>query len=242
MGYQKAQKKALTGVVIIAISLGSLFAMTAPDDKRLQPSGEDQALSALGMGDGSSAKQNNSYHSSGNRSDGGSLFDSDFMGTGVTGDPIEDPNIPIREEGEPEILDPVSEGNPINPQTGQPYTDSMMKQFDVLREKFPGNSVIPQRETPEMKEKKEQERKSMYQIQAQIVKKEASEEQINQYYDFQTKSIRDRLELINYVLDKKGDSMSEEIKKKYTEIRDMNKRQLDSYEKARTRAINSANG
>ncbi|HBS03478.1 MAG TPA: hypothetical protein DEA96_00840 [Leptospiraceae bacterium] len=114
-----------------------------------------------------------------------------------------------------------------------------MSQFDTLRKKFPDNTVIPQRMTPELKAQKEQRRQEIYQIQTRIVKKEASEAEVNEYYDYQQKALNDRLELIDYVLNKADANMSDDMRKKFEEVQQMNQRTLKSYEDARKRALNT---
>ena len=138
-------------------------------------------------------------------------------------------------EDVPELLDPVSPGNPINPQTEEPYTDHQMQRFEELREKFPDNSVIPARQDSKTRAKREEERKRIYRIQTRIVKKEATCKEVNEYYDYQSNSIRDRIELIEYVLEKR--EAEPEMLKKFQEVLEMNKRTLKSYEKAKARAL-----
>ena len=51
----------------------------------------------------------------------------------------------------------------------------------------------------------------------------------------------DRLELINYVLDKDSEKISDEMREKLEKVKEMNQRSLKSYEDARTRALNAIN-
>ena len=238
MGYNNT--KARNIFLGIAVFAGITIVWSAPPSgPRL--SDEDQAAQALfGTGSGDSDSRPSSAYRSGEPGD--SLFDSGYMDSGVGENNLPDrPQERQRDTGDPEILDPVSKGNPINPQTGQPFTDRQMKQFDALRKKFPDNSVIPTRMTPELKARQEARRKEIYAIQASIVKKEASAEQVNEYYDYQQKAMTDRMELIDYVLNESKADVSEEMRKKLEQVRQMNERTLKSYEDARTRALNSLN-
>ena len=110
-----------------------------------------------------------------------------------------------------------------------------MQRFEELREKFPDNSVIPARQDSKTRAKREEERKRIYRIQTRIVKKEATCKEVNEYYDYQSNSIRDRIELIEYVLEKR--EAEPEMLKKFQEVLEMNKRTLKSYEKAKARAL-----
>ncbi len=166
-----------------------------------------------------------------------SIFESDFWRTGVSDKAIPDePGTGKNRDGEPDLLEPASAGNPINPETNQPYSDAVMEQFAELRKKFPNNSIIPRKRTEADIKAEEQERVEIYSLQAKVYQNQASAGDIDRFYDYQTKGIRDRLDLLNYVLEEQGSQMSPEIKSQYDKILTMNKNQLQSMEEARTRA------
>ena len=170
--------------------------------------------------------------------DAGSLFDSEFWSVGAPTAPIEDePLEPAPTDGEPDILEPANPNNPVNPMTGQPYPDRLMKVFDGLRKKFPNNSMIPKRQTPEDKARESEERNQIFGLQSLIAQGKASQEQVNTFYDFQSKQYRDREELVEYVLAEKGATMSPQIKEQYERIRQMTKTQLESFAKQREQAL-----
>ncbi|MBI3396764.1 MAG: hypothetical protein HY042_13080, partial [Spirochaetia bacterium] len=209
-----------------------LFSSGSSDSKQ-KAKNQDAALAALfggggGAGGGSSGRS---------RSSDESLSSSDFWKAGVPDKPIQDKDEPGKKNGdEPELLDPVSAGNPINPQTGQPYPDSVMKQFDDLRKKFPGNDIIPRRKSPEETKKEETDRQNVFAVQSLVAQGRASQAQIDQFYDYQTKPIKDRLELLDYVLKEQGSSMAPDVKEQYDKILQMNKQQLTALDEARKRA------
>ena len=64
--------------------------------------------------------------------------------------------------------------------------------------------------------------------------------EVNEYYDYQSNSIRDRIELIEYVLEKR--EAEPEMLKKFQEVLEMNKRTLKSYEKAKDSEKNVRQG
>src|SRR5687767_1767865 len=98
---------------------------------------EDKALAAL-MGGGGGRRP-------AARHEGDSIFDSDFFKAGEPTNPIEEKAEASGPQGDGnnEILEPANPNNPVNPQTGQPFSDTVMEQFDTLRKRFPGNSIIP---------------------------------------------------------------------------------------------------
>lgn len=171
------------------------------------------------------------------RAEQGSLFQSDFWRQGVSDKPIaDDPAGPGKRGDEPDLLEPTSDGNPVNPETGRPYSDQVMEQFADLRKKFPNNSIIPRRRSPDDVRKEEAERAEVYGLQSRIFQNQASSQEIDTFYDFQAKGIKDRLELLEYVLAEQSGTMSADIKAKYDQIVSMNKNQLQSFEEARKRA------
>lgn len=179
---------------------------------------------------------------SGSSEDAQSVFESQFFLGGVPSKPIEDES-KLRKSGdgeEPDILDPADKDNPINPQTGRPYPNSVMGQFSKLREKFPNNSIIPRKKSPEDQAREAEERKQMFGLQTLVAQGQASPEQITQYYDMRGRDVRDRIELLDYVLQSYGPKMSDQIKEQYAKILDMNKKTLESYNSMRDQAIEKA--
>ncbi|MEQ8350685.1 MAG: hypothetical protein RH862_04330 [Leptospiraceae bacterium] len=236
MGYSNTKARNVFLVVAFFILVSVIW--SAPSSKPQMSDADQAALNMFGVNTDDSGPS--SAPMGRGTEPGDSLFDSGFMDSGVGDNNLPDrPQDRQREYGDPEILDPVSKGNPVNPQTGQPFTDRQMSQFDKLREKFPGNTVIPQRMTPELKAQKEERRQEIYQIQTRIVKKDASAEEVNEYYDYQQKALNDRLELIEYVLNKADANMSDEMRKKFEDVKKMNQRTLKSYDDARKRALNT---
>lgn len=167
-----------------------------------------------------------------------SLYDTDFWNSGIKNSPIEE-ETKNEQEGEPEILEKVSEGNPINPQTGLPYTDEQMEQFDKLREKFPNNSLIPKRKTQEEKKAEEEYQRRILEIQSKISSKKANQEEIEMYYEYQKKPIVDRLELLEYVLQELKEDLPEDLKNQYEQVLKMNKDQLKNLDEQKNAMLKS---
>ncbi len=170
--------------------------------------------------------------------DSGSLFDSDFWQVGAAEGPIVDePLEALPEDGEPRILEPANPNNPTNPMTGEVYPDRVMKVFDGLRKRFPNNSMIPKRETPEEKAAVAAERNRIFGLQSLIAQGKATEEQVSTFYEYQMKQYKDRAQLVDYVLTEKSATMSPQIKEQYQKIQTMTNTQLESFEKQRQQAL-----
>lgn len=217
--------------LIVLIAGYFLFSSPGSSKDGQKKNSEQAALASLFGGGGGSAGRTNA-------GDGG-ITGSDFWKAGVPDKPISDKDDGTgrKNSDEPELLDPVSAGNPINPQTGQPYTDSVMKQFDELRKKFPDNDIIPKRKTPEDTKKEEENRQKMFGVQTLVASGKASRDQIEQFYDFQAKPIRDRLQLLEYVMKESGSNMSSDVKEQYDKILTMNKNQLTAFEDQKRKAL-----
>ncbi len=175
---------------------------------------------------------------------GGSIFDSDVFLAGRPTNPIQDPKADkkLGPNDEPDVLDPADKDNPKNPQTGRPYSNSSMKQFAALRKRFPNNSIIPRKKTPEQIKQEKDDRMKMFALQSQVVTGKASPEEINKYYEFRTRPVRDRVELLSYVVDKYRDRMAPNVKAQYEKILIMNRKVLENHEKAKQKALEKSNG
>jgi len=166
-----------------------------------------------------------------------SLFGSNFWNAGVPDKAIDTSNVETVGD-DTGLLDPASEGNPVNPQTGQPYPDSVMNQFAALREKFPDNKIIPRRLTPEQKAQEDAKKEKMQDIQSKLARNDVlTESEINDFYDHEVKVIDDRLELLSYVFETQGESMDEDIKQKFQSILELNQKQKSSNEELRKQAL-----
>lgn len=187
------------------------------------------ALSALLAGGGAPAAAD----------DAQSIFDTEFYRGAQLQNPIPDEGDVANDSNEePEILDPADPNNPINPVTGQRYPDSAMRVFDRLRERFPNNSLLPKRESPEDKQAGDQSRMRILGTHGLIARGEATPEQVNEFYDFQAKGAQDRVELIRYVMEEKGDQMSADVREQYTKLLTMSEDQLKGIEAQRESALN----
>ena len=226
-------------VVYGAICLGlALYFLTSGDVPQAARGTKNTAMAGGSGSGGSGGAGKNSGE------DAQSVFESQFFLGGVPSKPIEDENKLRRQSGdggeEPDILDPADKDNPVNPQTGRPYPNSVMKQFSTLRQKFPDNSLIPKKNTPEAKTREAEERKQMFGLQSLVAQGQATPEQITSYYDMRSKPERDRVELLDYVLQSYGPKMSDQVKEQYGKILEATKKTMESYNTMRDQAIEKA--
>ncbi|MBE7410774.1 MAG: hypothetical protein L6Q54_14610 [Leptospiraceae bacterium] len=160
-----------------------------------------------------------------------SIFDSDFYKSGKLS----------YEEIENNEAHPTPQGDiPINPQTGKPYSEEAMEQFDSLREKFPGNDLIPQRLTPEMRANKNKDSERIAKITNNVTNKTANNSEIREYYKFQEKSVKDRLEIIEYLVQSQKESGEEDEGGQYQKIMDTIKEQANQVAREKESAFRSA--
>lgn len=230
---------------IVFFSIAGILALvlffTRPPAAQAEMDPAAEAAGNLFMGESASASRRNTADGSGRSGRSGpgrSLFDSDLFRE--RGGHIDDEAREIGDDPRYGIIDSVSENNPINPQTGEQYTDYMMEQFDALRERFPGNSIIPRRMAPEEREQEEQQRREIFQIQSEMIRNQASREEVMRYYEYQTTSLRDRLEILDYAMETQADRMDENMRSQFEEVLEQTRSQLENYEQERERRLEQA--
>jgi hypothetical protein len=106
---------------------------------------------------------------------------------------------------------------PINPQTGKPYPESAMEQFDRLRDMFPDNELIPKRLTPEVKAKQEKQAQRLAEATRAVFGGVPKREDLDFYYGSLEKQVDDRLEIIEYLIEVQGGE-DDEMDKKFQEV------------------------
>ncbi|MCB1160560.1 MAG: hypothetical protein H7A25_07450 [Leptospiraceae bacterium] len=161
------------------------------------------------------------------KNSGESVFESDFYKSG---------NLKFEDEGKEEHY--MAQGEiPINPQTGQPYSESAMKQFEELAKKMLGNELIPRRVTPEQKEAKAQEAARLREITAKVNNATASREEVNQFYDSQAKTFQDRLQIVKYLIELQEEGGEEDKDGKFKKVLDGTNEQLRILEQRRNDSL-----
>ena len=227
----------LRRLFIISISLISLiliytFFTSGSQEKKKKKLTADQLALLLGGG-GSGSSDNNLNRKGYRKNPNTSVFDEgDFMNVGI------DKNF----EEESNSNNPKGEA-PINPQTGKPYDDETMEQFDKLRLYFPGNELIPKRMTDEDKKVKENSAKEMARIAMALQTGKASSSDINYYYSSQEKVITDRIEIIEYLIEaqKEDNSFNKDNQIQFDKILEGAKDQLKSLENQKEEALKRSN-
>ncbi|MCC6275521.1 MAG: hypothetical protein IT569_06670 [Leptospiraceae bacterium] len=160
-----------------------------------------------------------------------SIFDSDFYKSGKIS----------YESLENNEAHPTPQGEiPINPQTGKPYSEEAMEQFESLREKFPGNDLIPKRLTPEAKAEKARHEEKLAKVSQAVINKTANNSEIREYYKFQEKSVKDRLEIIEYLVQSQKESGEEDEGGQFQKIMDSIKEQANQVTKEKESAFRNA--
>lgn len=212
-------KKKLTYIIIffaIVFLIYILFSTDGTKSKRKEKV-DPNSLSFLFGGSGDRSSPTQAPNPMGLRGpESQSVFDSDFYRSG--GFQYDDPT---RQGGESTEKGEI----PINPQTGKPYSEEAMEQFDRLREYFPDNELIPRRLTPELKAKQEAQAAKMAEVTRNVMSGNASRADLDYYYGRLEKEINDRLELIEYLIDTQGGG-DEELDKKLQEVLDGIKAQM----------------
>jgi hypothetical protein len=217
MGIQKTLL--FSGIALSFLILFGLILATS-DSESTRPQVHKDGLSLL-FGGRSKSELPNAWGIRGESSE--SIFDSDFMKS-------------KQEIVEDDLSDyvPLPQGEaPINPQTGKPYPDEAMKEFDELRKEMPDNELIPRRLTKEEREFKKQEDEKLAKASQAVFSGNPSKEDVTLYYSRMMKQSQDRVQIIEYVIENQGGE-DPEVDKQYKEIKDSiqsQKNQLESEQK-----------
>ncbi len=218
--YMGIQKK------ILFLGLGLLlfffvvifFTFSGEESEREKKKNRSKQLSSLLLGGGSQKNGQNPLGIRGEDSE--SIFDSDYYKAGGMRYEEDGSGTPLASAGE----------IPINPQTGKPYTVEAMETFDELRDMFPDNDLIPRRMTPEEKAKQDQLTASIQKATQGVFGGSPKAEDLSLYYGNVQKQGKDRLEIIEYLINSQGGE-DPEMDKKFQEILTNIKTQNEQMEK-----------
>ncbi|PJZ46004.1 LIC_20245 family lipoprotein [Leptospira brenneri] len=225
MGIQK--KLLFVSISLIGLFFLILLVMGGEDEEEARRKKErsSQALALFGGGS-NNPKGTNRLGVRGE--DSGSIFDSDYYNAGGMRYE-EDSNLASSEAGEV----------PINPQTGKPYPPEAMQAFEELREQFPDNDLIPKRLTPEDKQKQSEFNQKLTRATNSVFGGTPNATDITLYYNHVRKQGKDRLEIINYLIESQGGD-DPEMDKKFQEILKSIQFQNEQVEKEATNAYQKA--
>lgn len=214
----------LIGGFFIILLLYLIFSTGSSEPKKKKSRSEE--ISQLLMGGG--GQVNSDGYKRGQRvPSNSSLFDSEFGKVGVNTNYVEDQNNPNQENM---IV-------PFNPQTGKPYDEETMEQFDKLRLIFPGNDLIPRKYTKEQKAKKDEEDAKYAQATTAYLNNTATKEQVELYFNRQEKTLRDRLEIVEYLIDAQKEDGEYDKNGEFQKILDSTNEQLKNLENQKQEAF-----
>lgn len=214
---EKRKKYMIYGGVILGIFIlyYVLFTSEAPL-KKDKPAQDDKPADLASLLSSSSSGGNSNSDDT-KVSNDSSLFESDFYNTdGIVFE--EDPS------GENH---PIPQGEaPINPQTGKPYNAEAMRQFDAIRKIMPDNELIPKRMTSDEKEAKKQKSQKILQITRKVNSNQATRQEAENYFQHQEKVIKDRLQIINYLMEKQEEEGYIDEDGKFKKVKEGAERQM----------------
>ncbi|MEM7183801.1 MAG: hypothetical protein AAF518_23045 [Spirochaetota bacterium] len=130
---------------------------------------------------------------------------------------------------------PIPQGEaPVNPQTGKPYPAEAMRQFDSIRKLMPDNDLIPRRMTPSQKEEKKRKTAANLKITQKVNTNKASQEEAEQHFQNQEKVLKDRLQIINYLIEKQEEEGFIDEDGKFKKVLEGTKKQIKALSDRRT--------
>ena len=119
--------------------------------------------------------------------------------------------------------DPLAEGDEylslleqVNPHTGKNYTEDQLRRIKFLHKKFPENELVPRPLSSEEIQSRKDRELELKTIARQMVAGTVTLEQIHEYYNAKEQVLKDRIQLVRYVLDEEKWPL--EVQKKYENI------------------------
>jgi len=113
-----------------------------------------------------------------------------------------------------------------------------MNQFANLREKFPGNDLIPKKMTDEDKFAKQEKDRQLAEASRAVYGKTATDEEIRLHFDNKLKQAADRKEIIDYLLSTQSEDSDQIAKIK--KVNDMIQKQYADAAAERNKAFTEA--
>ena len=147
-----------------------------------------------------------------------------------------DPALLEGETGDAEITDeflPLL--GSINPLTGEQYTEDQVKRIVYLARRFPENQLVPRPLSEEEAEARAERKAAIKDLSTLITAGQATESQIGDYYDYREKVIRDRLELIEFVLSER--EWPADVRQRYTAMLENNRVWIDRLNERRQTSL-----
>lgn len=216
----------MIGVILIFYFL--FTSETKLENKRKTASNANDLASLLSGAKGSDHKSSNSDGNEIKSAPEESIFESDFMKPTKGMQIGDDPNDPHH----------IPQGDiPVNPQTGQPYNEEAMKQFEELRKEMPKNDLIPRRMTPEEKASQEAKNNEIRELTVKVSNNSATKSETERYYAAQEKVMQDRLEIIKYLIKMQEDNGEEDKDGQFKKILDGTNEQIKNLEEQKKNAL-----
>ncbi len=214
-----------SGIILVLIIL--MFTPESSSSKK-RKSRSEQISNLLAGGSGTDSIDPSSFKRGQRIKSDSSVFDSGFDKAGINTNFTDEENTTSSDSGT--IV-------PINPQTGKPYDEETMEQFDKLRLIFPENDLIPRKLTKEEKAKKDQEDAAYAQATTAYLNNSATKEQVLLYFNKQEKIIKDRLEIVEYLIDMQKEDGEYDKDGQFQRILDSAKEQLQNLETQKQEAF-----
>jgi hypothetical protein len=223
--------KGILGIVILVFLVIGYFAFFSGEKKKKKV--ESKKLTLLLGGGGSGDGEDGSLEKKrGRRNNNASIFDNGgFMKDGVSF-PEEEVNANAANNGD----------IPINPQTGKPWEEDAMQQFDELRKLFADNDLIPRRTTKEEREKQAQLEEKWNKAQAAVNSGTYTRDDLDMHFSHQKKVIDDRLQIIEYLMEAQKEDGEVDKDGQFQKILDGTKDQMKQLETQRQDLLKKLGG
>jgi hypothetical protein len=126
---------------------------------------------------------------------------------------------------------------PTNPQTGKPFDEEALAQFDELRKYFPNNDLIPKKLTKAENDQKAQKDNNLIKASNAVGSGKYTLDEANIHFDSQRKNANDRIQIIEYLIDQQKEDGEIDKDGQFQKILDAAKEQGNQIDKQKEEAL-----
>lgn len=213
--------KSIILISVVLVLVVGYFAFSTGEKKKRKV--ESKKLGSILLGGSVSDSEGSFEKRRGRKNNNASLDNSSFWDHGFNPAKEEDSSSSNKEQGD----------TPINPQTGKPWEEDAMQQFDELRKLFADNDLIPRRMSKDDKIKQAQLEERWNKAQNAVNSGTFTRDDLDTHFSHQKKVIEDRLQIIEYLMEAQKEDGEPDKDGQFQKILDGTKEQMKQLEAQR---------
>ena len=124
----------------------------------------------------------------------------------------------------------------FNPKTGKTYLPDEIERISYLRDRFPDNQLVPAL-TPQEKQARFEARRNQEALSLKLTAGKAAAPEIRAYYRSKKRMIRDRIELVSYVVREEEEQWDKKIIQDYRAMLNNSRKILKQLDQRENRSL-----